>query len=155
MPAARALAVLAALLAAPASASDSTLDAARACGRIEAEADRIACYDRLFRSPPGATPAAREAEFGLSEQERRERERAAGAAVVPDEIESTVRRVIAKRPNPPVLELENGQSWRLLETADIPPFRAGDHVTIRRGAIGSFLASAKERPGAWRVRRVE
>jgi len=42
-----------------------------------------------------------------------------------------------RRPHPPVLELANGQTWRLLESSDLPPFRAGDHVTIRRGAIGS------------------
>jgi hypothetical protein len=152
---ARAVAALAALIGAPVFASESTLDAAHVCGRIEAEAARLECYDWLFRNPPAVAPASREAEFGLTEQERRERERASGAAPVPEEIASTVLRVIVKRPDPPVLQLENGQEWRLLESSDFAPFRAGDHITIRRGAIGSYLASAKERPGAWRVRRVE
>jgi hypothetical protein len=148
---------LAAIFSAPVSAAEPALESARDCGRIEDGAERLACYDRLFRGRPGdaAPPVVREAEFGLTEIERREREREAGVTLVPDEIASTVARVSVRRPNPPVLELANGQTWRLLETSDSPPFRAGDHVTIRRGAIGSYLASARERPGAWRVRRVE
>lgn len=157
MRCARALAAVAALVAAPLPASATTLEAAQDCGRIGDERARLACYDGLFRAPQDAPPAAapREAEFGLTEQERREREREAGAAPVPDAIASTVLRVVTRRPGLPVLELDNGQTWRLLESSDTPPFRAGDHVTIRRGAIGSYLASAAERPGAWRVRRVE
>jgi hypothetical protein len=144
-------------LALAATTSEPRVAAAQNCGRIEGEEERLASYDRLFRGKPGdpAAPVVREAEFGLTEIERREREREAGATLVRDEIASTVARISVRRPNPPVLELANGQKWRLLETSDIPPFRAGDHVTIRRGAIGSYLASANERPGAWRVRRVE
>jgi hypothetical protein len=155
---ARVLAAVAALAAAPASAAESVLEAAQDCGRLAGPSARLACYDRLFRAGQDAAPAApasREAEFGLTEQARRDREREAGAVLVPDQIVSTVLRVAVRRPNLPVLELDNGQKWRLLESSDIPPFRAGDHVTIRRGAIGSYLASAEERPGAWRVRRVE
>jgi len=154
----RVLGVVAALAAAPAPAAESVLGAAQDCGRLGDPSARLACYDRLFRAGQDAAPAApasREAEFGLTEQARREREREAGAVPVPDQIAGTVLRVAVRRPSLPVLELDNGQKWRLLESSDIPPFRAGDHVTIRRGAIGSFLASAEERPGAWRVKRVE
>lgn len=154
---ARALAAFAALTGVPALASDTTLDAAADCGRIEREADRLACYDRLFRGATGlpVASAKREAEFGLTDQQIREREGAAGTAVASEEIESTVLRVNVSWPNLTVLELENAQKWRLLETSDLPAFRAGDHVTIRRGALGSYLASASGRPRAWRVRRVE
>lgn len=99
--------------------------------------------------------AAPETEFGFTGQELEERRRETGAPVAPDEIASVVLRVTSRKPSPPVLELENGQKWRLLESSDFAAFRVGDHVRIRRGAIGSYLASVAERPGAWRVRRVE
>lgn len=146
------------LLAAPAFAQPPAADAALDCARIEAGDERLACYDRLFRAKPGAQPSepgSREAEFGLSEQERRARERESGAVVVPEEITSTVVRVTGRRPNPLVVELENGQQWRLLEASETPPFRAGERMSIRRGAMGSYFASAQTRRAAWRVKRVK
>jgi hypothetical protein len=152
------LLAVAALQVAPAFADPPMAEAALDCGRIETGHERLACYDRLFRATPDAQPSApesREAEFGLSEQDRRARERESGAIVVPDEITSTVKRVTGRRPNPLVVELENGQQWRLLEASETPPFRAGERVSIRRGAMGSYFASAEARRAAWRVKRVK
>jgi hypothetical protein len=55
---------------------------------------------------------------------------------------------------PPVLELENSQQWRLLESTASARFRAGDPIVIRRGSLGSYLVSNPDRNGAWRVRRI-
>ena len=54
-----------------------------------------------------------------------------------------------------MLELENGQQWVLLESMGSDRYRAGDAITIRSGALGSFLATMPGRKGAWRVRRVK
>ena len=56
---------------------------------------------------------------------------------------------------PPLLELENGQQWLLLESMGSYRFRAGDGIAIRRGSLGSYRASNPDRKGAWRVRRVK
>ncbi len=64
-------------------------------------------------------------------------------------------RVIQRGPEPPLLELENGQQWVLLESMGSVRFGAGDAITIRSGTLGSYLASMPERKGAWRIRRVK
>ena len=89
--------------------------------------------------------------FGLpaAESARRRSEPAA-----PTEISSRVARVVPRGPEPPLLELENGQQWVLLESMGSDRFRAGDTITIRSGTLGSFLASMPERKEAWRIRRV-
>lgn len=138
--------------------ADATLpEQAADCGRMAADADRLACYDALFRrqEAAAAAPVAQEQAFGLSEAERQQRERAAGAPPTPDQLTSTVVRVTVRKPHPELLELENGQSWRLLETSRSRIFRVNDRIVIRQGALGSYLASIEGRNGSWRIRRVD
>jgi hypothetical protein len=145
--------------------AEPKLEAAAACARISAEAERLACFDGLFgarahptpASPPQAAPPVKpamapESEFGLTAAQR---EAPPPEPAAPAEITSRVSRVITRGPEPPMLELENGQQWVLLESMGSDRFRAGDAVTIRSGALGSFLASMPERKGAWRVRRIK
>ena len=159
------------VVAGAARASDARLESAEACARIAPDAERLHCFDGLFGSrpvsqaaeapqaapAPQATPApqsaaAAEAAFGLPAAEIQAR-RSEPAA--PTEISSRVGRVIQRGPEPPLLELENGQQWVLLESMGSVRFGAGDAITIRSGTLGSYLASMPERKGAWRIRRVK
>jgi hypothetical protein len=149
------------------------LEAANACARIATEPERLRCYDLLFgerreaepaassAAVPAAAPvaapalsAAAEADFGLTEVQRQAAKPAPATTAEPDEITSHVTRVIPRGMEPPVLELENSQQWRLLESTASARFRAGDPIVIRRGSLGSYLVSNPDRNGAWRVRRI-
>lgn len=158
-------------LAATARAADDRLDAAERCGRIVADAARLDCFDGIFGGKREASPApvaapapapapavapaaAKEAEFGLTEAQKQAAKPASAQPAEPDEITSRVTRVIPRGMEPPVLELENGQQWRLLESMASVRFRAGDAIVIRRGSLGSYLISNPDRNGAWRVRRL-
>ena len=144
-------------LANDADAGEPALESAASCGRIVTDTERLRCFDALFRpeAESPATPSSAEQEFGLSESEREERLRETGSPVAPRQITSKVLRLVSRNPEPPLLELENGQQWRLLEVSDVTSFRAGETIVIRRGALGSYFASTPERNGGWRVRRVK
>ena len=159
-------------------AADDRLESAEKCGRITADPDRLRCFDALFGQPrdtaiapaprpaapatePAAQPAAAqapakatEADFGLTEAQRKAGKPEPAKPAEAEEIRSRVTRVIPRGPEPPVLELENGQQWLLLESMGSSRFRAGDGIVVRRGTLGSYLASNPDRNGAWRVRRV-
>jgi len=155
-------------------AADDRLESAERCGRIAADAERLECFDGIFGARREAVPAAatavaapvaapaaaparvptKEADFGLTEAQKQAANPQAAELAEPQDLTSRVARVIPRGMEPPVLELENGQQWRLLESMANVRFRAGDAIVIRRGAIGSYLASSPDRNGAWRVRRV-
>ena len=102
---------------------------------------------------PQLAPAT-DAEFGLTETQKQAAKPQPAEADEPQDLTSRVTRLIPRGPEPPVLELENGQQWLLLESTSMGRFRAGDGIVIRRGSLGSYLASIPDRKGAWRVRRV-
>lgn len=142
--------------------SSAKLEPADACARIAADAERLRCFDGLFgerrEAPPvaaAAPVAAAEADFGLTEVQKEEANPKSAEEAQPSAITSRVTRVIPSGMEPPVLELENGQQWRLLESAARLRFQDGDPVVIGRSAWGSYLVSHPDRNGAWRVRRVK
>jgi len=129
------------------------LGAAAACARIAADAERLRCFDGLFGGPRDPAPN-HDSEFGLSEAQKQASNPQPAEEAEPDDLTSRLTRVIPRGFEPPVLELENGQQWRLLESLANVRFRAGDPVVIRRSSWGSYLVSNPERNGAWRVRRI-
>ncbi len=168
-------AVLGAMLAIAgiARAADARLESAEKCGRLAADDDRLRCFDALFGAareaaaataprPAAPVPApvaeapakAADADFGLTEAQRQAGKPVPATPAEPEEIRSRVARVIPRGPEPPALELENGQQWLLLESTGNGRFRTGDGIVVRRGSLGSYLASNPDRNGAWRVRRV-
>jgi uncharacterized cupin superfamily protein len=130
------------------------------------DADRVACYDRaLGRGPTApnaqaaaaaavaAAPAPRAAstdEFGLSEQARRERE----GVDLADSIDGTVAAVGRNTTNRQVVTLQSGQVWVQAEATTRVRLKAGDVVTIKRAAMGSYIL-AKANHGSMRVKRLE
>jgi hypothetical protein len=145
------------------------------CAAIAAAAERLACYDALFcagiatpderlacydalakpKSPqPQAAPAVAArpersvddaTTFGLVR-------RAPGSVQGPQQINAVVTGVSVDRQGSVLVALDNGQSW----TFNDPDARlnAGDAVTIRRAALGSFLMTTPSRH-TYRVQRTK
>jgi hypothetical protein len=93
-------------------------------------------------------------DFGLSEQEQRARaERRAEPRPI-ESITATVRSVARRPSGEQVFVMADGQSWMELEAYARTRVRAGDEVTIRRGALGSFMLVTPGRV-ATHVRRLK
>lgn len=143
------------------------------CAAIQADAERLACYDALFRpgsrearavvppsaTAPAASPAApaapvveakkdAQAEFGLP-LHRLE------SWADTDSITSRVVAVAPINSGRPMLTLENGQRWVAIEQIEVRYFRSGDLVRIRKAALGSFLANKDGLNRLIRVRRID
>jgi len=169
-PPALAVGLVAAVLgAAGAEAAPPSAELAR-CAAIGAADERLACYDALGRSlkpPPvpsaSPSPAANKAPaadessaqaataaggvnaFGLTRHER-------PAAAGPDLIRAQVAAVTTDRLGRAFVRLDNGQVWSF--TAPDVLLRAGEAVTIRRAALGSFLMTTPSHH-TYRVQRSE
>jgi hypothetical protein len=105
-------------------------------------------------SAPPAAPASPAEKFGLSAEQIESRR--PQVAVEVKSIESIESRVVAVRGLPRdrfVLTLENGQVWEQTEPTPRQRFYAGDAITIRKAAMGSFLASGPHSGERIRVKR--
>lgn len=105
---------------------------------------RLACYDQAFGAPDTSaqTAAAEEKvreDFGLPEKQRDDRpiERAAEASV--DEVGGVVADISRDGRGFRRLTLENGQRWMITESTARGPLKIGDQVTIKEGALSSFM----------------
>lgn len=142
------------------------------CLEIEDPTTRLVCYDaahgRGGRTAPAdkaasaanaAAPATPEApavhdEFGKEDRLQREKSHAAVAAA-PAEITGTIVEATRDARGYFTLTLDNGQRWRLMESALHLSFEAGDRVTISRGALGSFLLRDVKGGAARRAKRID
>jgi hypothetical protein len=173
--------VLLLLQAAPATQARSLPERLRECAGIAEAGARLACYDALAIETPGpaappaaaferdgATPASAAPAVAASAA-------AAGPKVTPEqafgreqalftqsvsgeqavrEISATITTVRATKDGRFSFELDNGQLWVQTE-APTQQFalRPGDAVTIRRGALNSFVLQAPSKRST-RVRRL-
>lgn len=127
--------------------------AGHACASIVEDAARLACYDQAFGHPSGerataAIPAAETGavdpqvkarqEFGLSEADKRAREPSRAPASV-DRISGTVEGVSRRPTGELVVRLDSGQVWVETQTYTGAVVKAGDEVTIRKSALGSYM----------------
>lgn len=133
------------------------------CATIADDTARLACYDAAFGGPaPAPAPAAAataapasstskaQQEFGLSEADKR-----AADPAQPEAPSSITAKVADARKRPTgewVVMLEDGQVWVQVESTTKAIVKAGDEVTIRKAALGSYLLVSANRV-AMRVRR--
>ena len=139
------------------------------CVSIDDDAQRLACYDRLFRSSApssapapattaGATTAAAtarpaEEDFGKDVAERaRAREQEQEKV---REVRARVTKVDVLRDGALVLTLDNGQVWRQNEPTLTLQFKEGDEVLIRSGMLGSYLLRHADGKSTTRVTRTK
>lgn len=165
---------LSCVLADTAFAADPTTEA-HACRSIADARARLACYDAAFGLPrveraeshdaapadetvPAAPPPPSQApalsgveRFGLSEAELRAR--TGGQAAEPEQIEATIADVTRRGAGGAIFRLDNGQVWMQTDSRHRNRITAGQSITIRRAAMGSYLLSNGQ--VAVRVRRID
>jgi hypothetical protein len=157
-------------LSGPAMTAESTL---RHCAAIDDASARLACYDALAGraapdnalAAPGSVPAQAQAPAPAPERAAAATADPAAAAsnfglsavqkhVVdegPKGIEAHITQVVVDLNRRGYLVLDNGQTWAITDGEML--LDAGEAVTIRRGALGSFMLTSASHH-SYHVRRI-
>lgn len=141
------------------SADPNAGDLAR-CAAIAAPDARLACYDTLAGRPPARvapalsapSPAADNSRnFGLTPAQAR-----TAPAPGPSAVQAHVAQIIqsATGYGHPIVVLDNGQTWIFTEAPEDSRLRAGDAVSIKRAALGSFMLMTPSNR-SYHVRRLQ
>ena len=126
-------AVLATGFSAPqATAADSLQAKLQRCSQFSDDQKRLACYDKLT---------------GSQEQQQAVDE-------APDAITATITKTEEGAYGKTVFTLDNGQVWRQTGTKR-SILRAGEQVTVERGALGSFMMRKATGGRSLRVKRIK
>jgi hypothetical protein len=151
------------------------------CVDLKRDAARLTCFDREVATltqrsagvastptplaPPAqtATPVvpapqvaapAKQDDFGLSGELARKRAEAKPKEDKPlEEIKATVTNVTKRPYGELMFELDNGQVWQQPEKKTNFEIKAGEHVRVTKGALGSFFLVA-DSGASTRVKRV-
>lgn len=129
-----------------------------ACLTIEQADARVACYDDLARDLIGAEPTAKRVDektlFGRGPAESSKHLQTELGVQDLEQIVSGVTRVAEGPYGKLVIELDNGQVWRQLDSARLP-LDTGESVQIRKAGLGSFLLEKATGSRTIRVRRID
>jgi hypothetical protein len=123
-----------------------------ACAREKDDARRLACFDAAVvqagkQGPTQAAAAApvavvvplsKEEKFGLRGDLKQEKVKVAPELAEIQELKAQVTKVAVKPHGELVLTLDNGQVWYEIQTSSGIRVKAGDQVTIKSGALGSY-----------------
>lgn len=141
-----------ALVAMPAAAQTGAT--AHPCAGVVEPTDRLACYDKAFPPAAGVRSDVVDLEarrkkatedFGLNQRQLFDRQPEELREIEPDRIEGIVKRVVERATGERVVTLENGQAWLLTEGTSRGRLAAGDKVTIREAALGSYMLLTSNR----------
>ncbi len=87
-------------------------------------------------------PLSKEEKFGLRGDLKQEKAKKAPELQELEQLQAQVTKVAAKPYGELVVTLENGQVWNEIQANSGTRVKAGDQVTIKSGALGSFLLVA-------------
>jgi len=135
------------------SASGAADSSTHPCASVRDNTDRLACYDQAFGKPV-ETVAAPEAQFGYTEKEAKRQSGQPTEAEGARSITAAVTSLDRLRDGKFVVTLDNEQVWSQSEINSQADVAVGDKVTVRRGALGSYLLVTKAGIGT-RVKRVK
>ena len=123
-----------------------------ACGAEKNDAQRLACFDAAVdraRAVPAnpapavvAAPLSQEEKFGLRGELKQEKAQKVPELQELEQLQAQVTSVSSKPHGELVVTLENGQVWTEIQTSSGARVKAGERVTIKAGALGSFLLVA-------------
>jgi hypothetical protein len=129
-------------------------DGKHPCANVRDNTDRLACYDQAFGKPAKSAPAPPEQKFGLPEKEVPRKGDQSRENAAKDSVAAAVQSLSRQRDGKFIVTLDNAQVWAQSEINSQADVAVGDAVTVRRGALGSYLLVTKDGI-ATRVRRVK
>jgi hypothetical protein len=132
-------------------------DVQHPCAHVRNDTDRLACYDQAFGKPPAspaATSPAPHEQFGYTEKEVARNTGQSAAPAAPDSVTAAIKSLDRRRDGKFVVTLDNTQVWAQSEFNSQADVQVGDAITVRRGALGSYLLVTKAGIGT-RVKRVK
>jgi hypothetical protein len=141
------LAAFAPVIAALALAGQDAAAQSHKCATVVDPTERLACYDEAFPPAEGVRTTAldREArrlealrDFGLSKVQKAERDPEQYDSG-PERIEAGVVKVSYRATGERVVALDNGQVWLITEVTEKGWFKAGDRISVRTAALGTFM----------------
>lgn len=124
-----------------------------AAAAAPAAAETTATQAKTAASAAAVPAGQAEADFGLTEADKRALNPERAEAARPASITSTVASVTRRPTKELVVTLDNGQVWVQAESDTLVRLEAGDVVTIRKASLGSHMLVAPSR-AAMRVRRI-
>lgn len=149
------------------------------CTEIASDLERLACYDQAFGRRAQSNADARstaptvggavaaitavtavdpamkaQREFGLSETGRRALDENKVAPPAPESLIARLQSVSQRPTGEQVFSLDNGQIWLATESGRAARVQPGDEVTVRKGALGSYLLVTPKKV-ATHVRRIK
>jgi hypothetical protein len=127
------------------------------CAQLRNDTERLACYDQAFGKPPAsaaATSPAPNEQFGFTEKEMARNSGPSAAPAAPDSVTAAIKSLDRRRDGKFVVTLDNTQVWAQSEFNSQADVQVGDAITVRRGALGSYLLVTKAGIGT-RVKRVK
>lgn len=129
-----------------------------ACAAEKDDAQRLACFDAAVAqaqaqpAPPAAAAAVaaaptltKEEKFGLRGDLKEEKAKQAPELVELESVTGKVTKLAAKPYGQLIVTLDNGQVWYEIQANTGLRVRVGDQVTIKAGALGSYLMVANGR----------
>lgn len=152
-----------------AAATPAALEAVYACSSETDQTRRLACYDAAVSALRGAQTSGEVVAIDRGNVERMQRDsfgfnlpsianlmpRIGHDDDVVDRVEVTVARMSTGASGRTTFYMEDGQVWAQIDPERVYNVRAGDTVTIRRAALGSFMISSPRGGAGIRVRRSE
>jgi len=143
-------------------------DSLRACAAIRADVERHACYDReMARLLPesaaaaavaaapakAAAPLTPEQRFGLTATQADAKVSEVTETRPLGVLEAKVTGVRPISNGRVLLDLDNGQVWRQVDTDVTVTLKPGASVSIKKNSLGSYWLTSSGR--AWRVKRLQ
>ena len=127
------------------------------CAHVRDDTDRLACYDQAFGKPAAAaaaTAAAPQEQFGFTEKELARNTGQSAVSAAAESVTAAITSLVRRHDGKFVVTLDNAQVWAQSEFNSQADVEIGDSVTVRRGALGSYLLVTKAKIGT-RVKRVK
>jgi len=124
------------------------------CASVRDDRERLRCYDQAFGKPAEPVAAAPKAQFGFTEKEVARNTGQTAESAAPSSVTATITSLARLHDGKFVVTLDNAQVWSQSEFNSQADVGIGDTITVRRGALGSYLLVTKAGIGT-RVRRVK
>src|SRR6187399_2388590 len=124
------------------------------CASVRDDSERLRCYDQAFGKPAEPVAAAPKARFGFTEKEVARNTGQTAESAAPSSVTATITSLARLHDGKFVVTLDNAQVWSQSEFNSQADVGIGDTITVRRGALGSYLLVTKAGIGT-RVRRVK